>query len=65
MLVLSPMDRATFFLTNSVGQWLFPKLDHYRRQQKFKFIAGIILASIIAAEVIYFLLKMMNRHPKH
>ena len=65
MLILSPMDRVTFLITNSIGKWLFPNLDHFRRQQKLKFFAGTIFISIVTASSIYFLLKVMNRHPRH
>jgi hypothetical protein len=63
MLILSPMDRLTVLISNSIGRRLFPHLDIYRRQQKLKLIAGMILACIVAAGLIYLLLKAMNHHP--
>ena len=60
-LLTHPMDRARFFLTRRIGKALFPKLDPYRQQQRIGSIVGLLLATILIAEIIAFVIKYLNR----
>ncbi len=59
-LVISPMDRTRYFLTRYFGKVLFPRLDPYRQQQRTAFFAGMVLAVILSAEIITFVIKHFN-----
>ena len=61
-LLISPHNRIEFFLTRFLGQMLFPRMDPYRQQQRTAILAGVLLATILAAAIIVFILSRINRH---
>ena len=60
-LLISPHNRIEFFLTRRLGRMLFPRLDPFRQQQRTAILAGVLLATILAAAVIVFILNHFNR----
>ena len=55
------MDRTRYFLTRYFGKMFFPRLDPYRQQQRTDLFAGMLLAVILSAEIITFVIKHFNR----
>ncbi len=64
-LLLSPMERDSFFLTNYLGRIIFPKLARDQRQRRLSFIAGTVLSTILVAAFVVFLIKYMSRIKAH
>lgn len=60
-LLLSPMERESFFLTRYLGKAMFPKLARDQRQRRMSFIAGTLLCSLVVAGVVVFLIKHLSR----
>ncbi len=60
-LLVSPHNRISFPPTRFLGRLFFPKLDLYRRQQHLAVVAGVIVATIVFAEVIVFMINKLNR----
>lgn len=60
-LLLSPMERDSFFLTNYLGQLLFPKLARDQRQKRMSFIAGAVLGTMLVAGGAVYLIKYLSR----
>jgi len=60
-LLLTPMEKDEFFLTRWLADRLFPKLDRRQRQQRLQFIAGFLLAVLLTAAAIAFLINKFGR----
>lgn len=60
-LIMTPMERNEFFLTRYLGKAIFPRLDRDQQQQRLVFCAGTILAVIVCAATIYFVIKYLSR----
>jgi phosphotransferase system glucose/maltose/N-acetylglucosamine-specific IIC component len=64
-LLLTPMERDTFFLTSYLGKVMFPKLARDQRQRRLTFIAGTLLCSLVVAGFMVFLIKYMSKAKGH
>ncbi len=55
-LLMSPIDRDTFFLTRLIQKKCFPNLQRDLRQKRMTLIAGFILGTLVLAQIVYFLI---------
>ena len=60
-LLCNPMELENFFLTRWFSKLFFPRLDTLRRHQRMTVICGIILATIITASIVIFVISRLNR----
>ena len=56
-LLMSPMEKEEFFLTRWLAERLLPQLDRPQRQQRLQYLAGFLMAVLITASVIAFVIS--------
>lgn len=60
-LLLSPMEKHTYFPSRFVGKLLFPKLGRFERLKRLTYLAGIILFTIFVTATISLVFKLASR----
>lgn len=64
-LILSPMEKDSFFLTNYLGQVIYPKLARDQRRKRLSFLAGTVLSTVLVGAALVFLIKYMSKVKMH